>query len=220
VAKQKEEYARSLDEQLKEGAEKLAATMKAQIDELHAQVAQEKTLHGLLVDQQVKQQELILSQQYNQQLMMLTQATQRKGAQLEQEATHLMLNYHQKKVEEDFVASQDAVESQFSDMQKKFAEELAKASVFPAPPSGALPTVVPPLMPPSLLPALGGQASVFPPQMLPLGPSAKSFGRAPGTMPTAVGAPTAVRPPMLLQQAPATRPVNLGGSFMVRPAGR
>jgi len=136
-----------------------------------------------------------------------------------------MLNYHQKKVEEDFVSSQDAVETQFSDMQKKFAEELAKASVFPAPPSGApqLPTMVPPpLMPPFLLPALGGQASVFPPPMLPtpLGPSAKSFGRAPGMMPNAVGAPAAVRPPMLLQPAPATRPVNFGGSFMVRPAGR
>merc|ERR1719409_1271577 len=113
VGKQKEEYARQLERQLKDGADKLGETMKAQIDALHNQAAQEKSLHSLLVDQQVKQQELILSQQYNQQLMLLTQAAQRQGAELEQQATNLMLDYQQRKVEEDFLASQAGVEKQF-----------------------------------------------------------------------------------------------------------
>jgi hypothetical protein len=217
LATQKEEYERLLEQQLQEGAEQLAATMKAQIEALHAEVAQEKTLHSLLVDQQVKQQELVLSQQYNQQLMMLTQATQRKGAELEQEATHLMLNYHQRKVEEDFVASQEAVENQFADMQRKFADELAKATVFPLPPMGApqLPSLVPaPLGP--LPPPLAFKASApVPPGMLAPPPPgrAPSFGR---------GMPMPA-PAMMQQMRPAPMlmpPGAMNGSFMVPAAVR
>lgn len=196
VSRQKEEYARALEGQLKEGADQLGTTMKQQVDALHAQAAQEKSLHSLLVDQQVKQQELLLSQQYNQQLMLLTQAAQRQGAELEQQATNLMLDYQQRKVEEDFVASQAGVEKQFAEMQQKFVSELAKSNVFPnhaiqppvlgagMPPLGQLPNLSPSLAPPML----PGQAPPMPymPPALPGGlrvpgvsarPSGSSFGQ-------------------------------------------
>jgi len=196
--KTKEEHAEAIEKHLKECSDRLDSDRKKQIEALHSQAAQEKSLHSLLVDQQVKQQELLLSQQYNQQLMMLTQAAQRQGAELEQQATNLMLDYQQKKVEEDFVASQAGVEKQFSDMQKQFAEELAKSSL-PAPPvvppvlgSGVAGPVLPsPQLVPPIMPNLSGKLPYPPPPVPTLvapavrGPStgmpAPSFGQAAST---------------------------------------
>jgi len=206
VTKQKDKQALSqVDRHLKAGGDRLHAEMKATIDALHTQAAQEKSLHSLLVDQQVKQQELLLSQQYNQQLMLLTQAAQRQGAELEQQATNLMLDYQQRKVEEDFVASQAGVQKQFGDMQLKFADELAKSSVYPAPPIqppvlGQLPAnLAPPMLPanlaPPLLPAMNGVQQGPSPAFRPYMPP--SVGTAPGFIATA--------------QAPSFKPSS--GSF-------
>lgn len=157
VAKQKEAYARELEVQLKDGAEKLGQNMKQQIDALHAQAQQEKSLHSLLVDQQVKQQELLLSQQYNQQLMRLTQAAQRQGAELEQQATNLMLEYQQRKVEEDFINSQAGVERQYAEMQAKFSNEFQKVA--------QMPMQAPPFPVPQLVPQMPATLMQSPTQM-------------------------------------------------------
>merc|ERR1719183_2530748 len=54
VQKQKESYARSLEEQLRKGVEVLAQTHKQQTEALHAQANQEKQRYNTLLDQQVK----------------------------------------------------------------------------------------------------------------------------------------------------------------------
>lgn len=185
VSKQKEEHARQLEQRIQVDSERLKQAHQASVAGLHEQAAQEKTLHSLLVDQQVKQQELVLSQQYNQQLMLLTQTAQRQGAELEQQATNLMLDYQQKKVEEDFIASQAGVANQFADMQQKFVDELSKSSVYPVPPmQPLLPNYAPPTLPgaapqgflPYLPPGTASaSAGVRVPSFAPR-PSSSSFG--------------------------------------------
>lgn len=207
TAKQKEEHARALEQQLQEGADKLGRTMKTQVDDLHSQAAQEKTLHSLLVDQQVKQQELLLSQQYNQQLMLLTQAAQRQGAELEQQATNLMLDYQQRKVEEDFVASQAGVERQFADMQSKFQSELAKSSVYPAPP------IQPPRLGAGMTPGFNLSPSQAPPLLPSMGQGAPAMLQyRPPALPSLFGGPAPALPSAGIR-APSVGPRPQLGSF-------
>merc|ERR1740138_199242 len=58
VQRQKENFARSLEEQLRKGVEVLAATHKQQTDQLHEQANQEKERYNKMLDQQVKAREL------------------------------------------------------------------------------------------------------------------------------------------------------------------
>merc|ERR1719395_452914 len=67
IAKQKDGYMKTLDEQLKQGTTVLDQQMKYQKDYLYAQADQQKKQYIMEVDQQVKTQEMGLSQQYNQQ---------------------------------------------------------------------------------------------------------------------------------------------------------
>lgn len=153
VQRQKEEYARSLEEQLRKGVEVLAATHKQQTDLLHAQATQEKQRYNLALDQQVKQQELALSQHYNQQLMRLQQAAQAQRADLEQQACGITLEYQQRKVQEEYMAQQLGIHKQHVEAQAKLNQEIQKLGVSPSavvqqvPPVGLPPVVT--TMPPS-----------------------------------------------------------------------
>lgn len=126
VQRQKEGYARSLEEQLRKGVEVLAATHKQQTDLLHAQANQEKQRYNIALDQQVKQRELELSQQYNQQLMQLQQSAQVQRADLEQQACGLTLEYQQRKVQEEYVAQQQGIEKQHIEAQSRLDGEIRK----------------------------------------------------------------------------------------------
>jgi len=126
VQRQKEQFARSLEDQLRKGVEVLAATHKQQTDLLHAQANQEKQRYNIALDQQVKQRELELSQQYNEQLMRLQQAAQAQRAELEQQACGLTLEYQQRKVQEEYNAQQDGIQKQHSEAQSRLNVEIEK----------------------------------------------------------------------------------------------
>jgi hypothetical protein len=126
VQRQKEGYARSLEEQLRKGVEVLAATHKQQTDLLHAQANQEKHRYNIALDQQVKQRELELSQQYNEQLMRLQQAAQVQRADLEQQACGLTLEYQQRKVQQEYLSQQSGIQKQHVEAQSKFDVEIRK----------------------------------------------------------------------------------------------
>lgn len=205
VSKQKEDHARQLEERIQVDSQRLKQAHQASIAALHEQAAQEKTLHSLLVDQQVKQQELVLSQQYNQQLMLLTQAAQRQGAELEQQATNLMLDYQQKKVEEDFIASQAGVANQFADMQQKFADELSKSSVYPVPP-----------MQPLLGQGVAPVQPMLPNYAPPVLPGAAPQGFLPYTPPGTASASAGVRVPSFAPRPSSSSFGGLGSSTRVQ----
>jgi len=126
VQRQKEQYARSLEDQLRKGVEVLAATHKQQTDLLHAQANQEKHRYNIALDQQVKQRELELSQQYNEQLMRLQQAAQVQRADLEQQACGLTLEYQQRKVQEEYMAQQQGIQNQHAQAQTLLNVEIGK----------------------------------------------------------------------------------------------
>lgn len=126
VQRQKEQYARSLEDQLRKGVEVLAATHKQQTDLLHAQANQEKHRYNIALDQQVKQRELELSQQYNEQLMRLQQAAQVQRADLEQQACGLTLEYQQKKVQEEYMAQQQGIQKQHCEAQTRLDSDIQK----------------------------------------------------------------------------------------------
>lgn len=126
VQRQKESYARSLEEQLRKGVEVLAATHKQQTDLLHAQANQEKHRYNIALDQQVKQRELELSQQYNEQLMRLQQAAQVQRADLEQQACGLTLEYQQRKVQEEYINQQQGIQKQHIEAQSRLDNEIQK----------------------------------------------------------------------------------------------
>jgi len=123
---QKESYARSLEEQLKQGVELLGATHKQKTDYLHASANQQKHQYNLMLDQQVKQQEMVLSQHYNQQLMILQQAAQQQRAELEQQAASLTLEWRQKQTQEEFMREQLGIQQRYAQVQQELAVEMEK----------------------------------------------------------------------------------------------
>lgn len=124
VQKEKEKYARDLDEQLRRGVEVLGEAHRWQTGDLHARAKQEQTRYNLAVDQKVKQQELLLSQEYNEKLMKLQQVAQAKRAELELQATGLMLEFQQRKVQEEFLVQQVSIQQQHQEAQKRLADEM------------------------------------------------------------------------------------------------
>lgn len=126
IRRQKEAYAKDLEEQLKRGVEMLGQAHKEQTELLHTSANQEKHRYNLAMDQQVKQQELLLSQQYNEQLMRLQQAAQQQRAELEQQACGLTLEYQQRKVQEEFMVQQAEIQKQHHDAQSRLATDMEK----------------------------------------------------------------------------------------------
>jgi len=115
---------RTLDEQLKQGAEVLNAQLKQQQECLLRMGDQEKRQFGLQVDQRIKHQELELVQQHNQQLLMLQQAAQQQKAALEQQANALLLEYNQKKAAEDLASQMFKFEADAQEAHKRYDQEM------------------------------------------------------------------------------------------------
>lgn len=130
IRQQKDGFARDLEEQLRKGVEKLGVAHKEQTESLHANANQEKHRYNLVLDQQVKQQELLLSQQYNEQLMRLQQTAQSQRAELEKQSCGLILEYQQRKVQEEYMAQQVGIQKQCQEAQVRLQEEMVKLGSF------------------------------------------------------------------------------------------
>lgn len=193
VQRQKETYARSLEDQLRKGVEVLAATHKQQTDLLHAQANQEKHRYNIALDQQVKAKELELSQQYNEQLMRLQQAAQVQRAELEQQACGITLEYQQRKVQEEYISQQQGIQDQHLQAQKNLDQEIQRM-MGSLPGANALLERVQnniragSIMPPPMAAYANPMMGVQPPGM-PVVPSAMRPYVPPGTAPLAAAAP-------------------------------
>jgi hypothetical protein len=121
---QRSAYMKSLDEQLKQGAEVLNQQLKQQQDYLLKMGDQQKRQFGLQVDQNNKNRELELVQQHNHQLLMLQQAAQQQKVALEQQANALLIEYNQKKATEDLASQMYQFENDAHDAHAKYETEI------------------------------------------------------------------------------------------------
>lgn len=129
VEMQKQQYTKSLDDQLQHGEEMLKAQQKHQADYVRQSNEQSKREYCMQVDQQMKQQELDICKQYNEQLMLLQQTAQHQKWALEQQAHQLVTEYNQKKVQEEIMLQAFKMEKQQYEAQLKYHQEMQKLQV-------------------------------------------------------------------------------------------
>merc|ERR1719310_1849981 len=103
IESQKAAYSKGLDDQLRQGAAILNQQLKQQMDQLHALGDQQKKKYFVQVDHEIKSQELGLMQQFKEQLILVQQAAAQQKRMLGQQATALLLEYNQKKAQEDLM---------------------------------------------------------------------------------------------------------------------
>jgi len=106
IEQQKSAYARSLDVQLEQGTKMLEQQNEVQKHALRQAAEQQKQHYNVQVDQQLKAQEMSVDQQASYQLMGLQQAGHEQRAILEQQANAAVLDYEQKKVQDEFARQQ------------------------------------------------------------------------------------------------------------------
>merc|ERR1719454_512278 len=124
IEQQKAAYSKGLDEQLKQGAAILNQQLKQQMDQLHQLGDQQKKKYFVQVDHEIKSQELGLVQQFKEQLMMVQQAAAQQKRILGQQATALLLEYNQKKAQQDLLMEEYGIAKSAYDNQVRFNTEF------------------------------------------------------------------------------------------------
>eukprot|EP00439_Symbiodinium_sp_Y106_P045578 s5216_g5.t2 len=117
---------RSLDLQLEEGNKSLQQQNIERKKQLHEAAEQQKQALLLHMDQQVKMQEMALDEQTNQAMMGLKKAALDQRAALEQQAASLTLEYQQRKMHEEFAATQAEMHRQYLDSHSKLQTEVER----------------------------------------------------------------------------------------------
>merc|ERR1719345_354833 len=120
IESQKAAYTKGLDEQLRQGAAILNQQLKQQMDQLHQLGDQQKKKYFVQVDHEIKSQELGLQQQFKEQLLMVQQAAAQQKRILGQQATSLLLEYNQKKAQEDLMLEEYRIAQSAFDSQTRF----------------------------------------------------------------------------------------------------
>lgn len=126
IEEQKKAYCRSLDLQLEEGNKSLQQQNIERKKQLHEAAEQQKQALLLHMDQQVKMQEMALDEQTNQAMMGLKKAALDQRAALEQQAASLTLEYQQRKMHEEFAATQAEMHRQYVDSHSKLQTEVER----------------------------------------------------------------------------------------------
>lgn len=124
IEEQKLAYCRSLEHQLEEGNKSLQQQNIERKKQLHEAAEQQKQALLLHMEQQVKMQEMALDEQTNHALMGLKKAALDQRAALEQQAASLTLEYQQRKMQEEFAATQAEMQRQYVDSATKLHSEV------------------------------------------------------------------------------------------------
>mmetsp|Transcript_56593 Transcript_56593/g.104752 ORF Transcript_56593/g.104752 Transcript_56593/m.104752 type:complete len:444 (-) Transcript_56593:161-1492(-) len=106
IDSQRSAYARSLDAQLEHGTSVLDSQFQQQRHMLQQLGQQQKQEYGIEVDRKIMAQDMILAKQRDEQMLLLKQSTQQQRAALDQQANALLMEYNQKKSQEDMMAQQ------------------------------------------------------------------------------------------------------------------
>merc|ERR1719454_1014673 len=123
IEQQKAAYSKGLDEQLKQGAAILNQQLKQQMDQLHQLGDEQKKKYFVQVDHEIRSQELGLVQQFKEQLLMVQTAAGQQKRILGQQATALLLEYNQKKAQEDLLMEEYKLQKMAYDSQQRFTQE-------------------------------------------------------------------------------------------------
>jgi len=124
IESQKAAYSKGLDDQLRQGAAILNQQLKQQMEQLHQLGEQQKKKYFVQVDHEIKSQELGLMQQFKEQLLMVQQAASQQKRILGQQATQLLLEYNQKKAQEDLLMEEYQIAKSAYDSQVTFSNEF------------------------------------------------------------------------------------------------
>lgn len=124
IGNQKANYAKTLEDQLKQGTQVLEHQLKQRSEVLFQMGDQRKRQYALQVDQDIKQKEMELAQQHNEQLLLLQQAAQQQRSALEHQANALLLEYTQKKTQEDLTFQKYQFQKRQYDTQLQYNEEM------------------------------------------------------------------------------------------------
>jgi hypothetical protein len=126
IAKQRESYLKALEEQERQAVAVLEQQRVQQVSLLRAQGDQQKKKFFLEVNQQVQQNDIVLTQQHSEQMMVLNQQYSQQRGVLENQANALIMEYQQKKAQEDMQMQQYALQVQQFSAQQKYNEEMTR----------------------------------------------------------------------------------------------
>merc|ERR1719359_2274991 len=123
IEAQKAAYSQGLDDQLRQGASILNQQLKQQMEQLHQLADEQKKKYCVQVDHEIKSQELGLVQQFKEQLLLVQTAAAQQKRILGQQATALLLEYNQKKAQEDLLMEEYQHQKVAFDTQQRFNQE-------------------------------------------------------------------------------------------------
>jgi len=126
IAKQREAYLKALEEQERQAIGVLEQQRAQQVGLLRAQGDQQKKKFCLEVNQQVSQNDIVLTQQHSEQMMVLNQQYSQQRGVLENQANTLIMEYQQKKAQEDMMLQQYQLQVEQHNAQQKYNEEMVR----------------------------------------------------------------------------------------------
>lgn len=101
VAKQKEEYKKGIDEQLRQGEAILNEQTLQRTEYIRMQAQQEKALALGRWDQNLRAQEMAAEQEYQLELARLQDLVRRQKAELEKQASQMIMEYNTRKTQQE-----------------------------------------------------------------------------------------------------------------------
>jgi len=138
IESQREAYSRSLEHQLERGNLSLQEQHKVRKQQLYAAAQQRKQALMLQVEQQMRAEEMALDEQTNQAMLGLKKAALDQRAALDQQAAGLTLEYQQRKMQEEFAATQAEIHRQYMESHLKLQNEVSRQN-------NVQPVFIPPL---------------------------------------------------------------------------
>jgi len=126
VEQQKVAYAKSLEVQLDQGTRMLEQQNQVQKQALRQAAEMQREQYNMQVDQQLKAQEMSVDQQANYQLMGLQQAAYERKALLEQQANAAVLDYEQKRVQDEFARTEYEHRRRAGEKQMQLEVEMSR----------------------------------------------------------------------------------------------
>jgi len=129
ILKQKEAYVKMLDNQCAAGVSVIDGQFKHQVEYMRAHVDNQKKQLLAQMDLETKHHEVALQQQRTDQLLNLQRGFTHQRTILEQQAQSLIIQYQEKKKEEDMQKHKETMEKRQKELQEKIEKEVQKNGV-------------------------------------------------------------------------------------------
>jgi hypothetical protein len=173
IDKQRNAYAKALDEELQRSIEAIQEKNAMEKKMLAQAAQQQKALYELQVDQALQGQTAALEEQRNMQLLGLQQDAMNQKIGLENQAAGLKLEYEQRKAQEEMMFRQYELQKSYFEAEQRMHAEMKGQQVAPQGQQGQMTPAAPgmgaPFFPSVVAPA-AGQSVMASMRTLPQGP--------------------------------------------------